>query len=85
MPNPFTMRVIPPDAPFCNRTEELKDLSRHAVNQASVVLFSPRRYGKTSLVKKVQHEIEEKAVFFEHGLKKRWKNKGVCPEGSSVL
>ena len=63
MPNPFTMRVIPPDAPFCNRTEERKDLCRHAMNQASVVLFSPRRYGKTSLVKKVQHEIEEKAVF----------------------
>ncbi len=62
MVNPFTLRVIPPDSPFCNRAEELKDLSRHAVNQASVVLFSPRRYGKTSLVKKVQHQIEEKGV-----------------------
>ena len=60
--NPFTLRVIAPDSPFCDRAEELKDLSRHAVNQAAVVLFSPRRYGKTSLVKKVQHEIGEKGA-----------------------
>jgi hypothetical protein len=59
MANPFTMRVIAPGSPFCNRTEELKDLRRHAVNQANVVIFSPRRYGKTSLVRKVQAEIEK--------------------------
>ena len=33
MANPFTMRVIAPDLPFCNRTEELRDLRRHAVRQ----------------------------------------------------
>jgi len=60
MANPFTMRVIAPDSPFCNRDEEISDLSRHAANQANVVIFSPRRYGKTSLVKKVQAEIEKK-------------------------
>jgi len=63
MANPFTMRVIAPDSPFCNRAEELKDLSRHAVNQANVVVFSPRRYGKTSLVRKVQAEIEKEGFF----------------------
>lgn len=59
MPNPFTMRVISPGGPFCNRVEELKDLGRHASNLANVVVFSPRRYGKTSLVKKVQGDIEK--------------------------
>jgi len=59
MANPFTLRVIAPDSPFCNRAEELKDLTRHAANQVNVVVFSPRRYGKTSLVKKVQAEIEK--------------------------
>jgi hypothetical protein len=59
MPNPFTMRVIAPGSPFCNRAEELRDLSRHATNRANVVLFSPRRYGKTSLVRRVQAEIEK--------------------------
>jgi hypothetical protein len=57
MANPFTMRVIAPDAPFCNRIEELRDLSRHAANRANVVVFSPRRYGKTSLVKRVQADL----------------------------
>lgn len=57
MANPFTMRVIAPGAPFCNRTAELQDLSRHAANRANVVVFSPRRYGKTSLVKRVQADL----------------------------
>jgi hypothetical protein len=60
MNNPFTMRVIPPDSPFCNRSRELAELSSHATNQANVVIFSPRRYGKTSLVQKIQADIEKK-------------------------
>lgn len=59
MANPFTMRVIKPDSPFCNRDEALRELSRHAANQANVVLFSPRRFGKTSLVKRIQAQIEK--------------------------
>ena len=42
------------DAPFCDRAKELRDLVSHARNCANVVLFSPRRYGKSSLVKRVQ-------------------------------
>jgi uncharacterized protein len=59
MANPFTLRVIAPDSPFCNRAEEFKELTRHAANQTNVVVFSPRRYGKTSLVKRVQAEVEK--------------------------
>jgi hypothetical protein len=59
MANPFTLRVIAPDAPFCNRNKELQDLQRHAANQTNVVVFSPRRYGKTSLVKRVQASLEQ--------------------------
>jgi len=36
---------------------ELDELSSHAHNKANVVLFSPRRYGKTSLVKKLQRNL----------------------------
>ena len=62
MQNPFTIKVISHDAPFCNREKELKDLIRYAVNKSNVVLFSPRRYGKTSLVKRVQHELKKNGV-----------------------
>jgi hypothetical protein len=59
MRNPFTLRAIAVDAPFCNRDQELRDLHRHAVNKTNVVVFSPRRYGKTSLVKRVQAKLQQ--------------------------
>ncbi|RZB35301.1 MAG: hypothetical protein SRB1_01069 [Desulfobacteraceae bacterium Eth-SRB1] len=59
MANPFIMRVIPSAYPFANRIRELKELSSHARNKANVVLFAPRRYGKTSLVKKIQANLKQ--------------------------
>ena len=63
MTNPFTLRVIPPDFPFCNRIAEQRELFSHAKNKANVVLFSPRRYGKTSLIKKLQADLTAKGFF----------------------
>ena len=60
MANPFTLKVVPPGRAFCNRVREMGDLLSYAENNVNVVLFSPRRYGKTSLVKKVQTELENK-------------------------
>lgn len=57
MGNPFYFRELPLSAVFCNRQKEIKDLVSHALNSANVVLSSPRRYGKTSLVKRVQEEL----------------------------
>ena len=47
MSNPFYLQEIPVDAPFCDRGGELKELQSYAEAKANVVLFSPRRYGKT--------------------------------------
>jgi len=58
--NPFTFKELPIDAPFCDREKELKDLISHAANNVNVVLFSPRRYGKTSLIKRVQARLVQK-------------------------
>ncbi len=63
MANPFTLRIIPPDFPFCNRVEELKKLHSHANNNANIVLFSPRRYGKTSLIKRLQARLADQGFF----------------------
>jgi AAA+ ATPase superfamily predicted ATPase len=62
MRNPFYFRELPLDAPFCNRTDEIKELVSHAYNKANVVLYSPRRYGKTSLVKRVQNNLKNKGI-----------------------
>jgi uncharacterized protein len=60
MGNPFYLQEIPVEAPFCNRLKELKELESYAVAGANVVLFSPRRYGKTSLVKRIQKVLADK-------------------------
>lgn len=51
--NPFSLGIISPSQAFCNREKEIADLTRHALNCTHVVVFSPRRYGKTSLIKQV--------------------------------
>jgi WD40 repeat protein/Cdc6-like AAA superfamily ATPase len=52
--NPFFYTVLPLDAPFCGRGQELEALCNHARSNTNVVLYSPRRFGKTSLIKRVQ-------------------------------
>lgn len=58
MRNPFILKALPPDRPFCNRVAELEGLKDHARAGADVVLSSPRRYGKTSLVFRVLDQLE---------------------------
>ncbi len=56
--NPFSKKILPPQALICDRREELKDVLRYAENQQNLVLFSPRRYGKTSLILRAQRELK---------------------------
>ncbi len=60
MPNPFTLKVIADKKDFCNRSKEIADLTGHAESKTNVVLFSPRRHGKTSLAKIVQAGLSER-------------------------
>ena len=56
--NPFTLKEIPEGSAFCDRQKELKDLIGFGSAGENVLLYSPRRYGKTSLVRKVQGHLE---------------------------
>lgn len=60
--NPFIISVIPPEAPFCNRIRELRQLISYGSSGTNVVVFSPRRFGKTSLVKRVQSNLAKKRM-----------------------
>ena len=60
--NPFFFRELPTDGPFCNREIELNELANHAKSLANVVLFSPRRFGKTSLIKRVQSNLSKEGA-----------------------
>jgi uncharacterized protein len=59
--NPFILTPLTGKEPetFCDREEELKELTGYADNKVSVVLFSKRRFGKTSLTRMVQRSVVE--------------------------
>lgn len=54
--NPFQFGVVIDDTAFCNRKKEISFLKQQIQNGYSTWLFSPRRFGKTSLVDKVFRE-----------------------------
>lgn len=63
MSNPFILQVIPSGHSFANRILEIKELTSHAINGVNVVLFSPRRYGKTSLAQQIQADLKKKGFY----------------------
>jgi len=56
MVNPFILEIAEGDD-FCNRKKEIDELITRAHNAQNVFLYSPRRYGKSSLVTMVQKKL----------------------------
>ena len=48
--NPFTFGALALDQAFTNREREIRELVRDMENGQDVLLYAPRRYGKSSLV-----------------------------------
>lgn len=59
--NPFIFGETVTNENFCNRKNEIKDLVEEIKNCQNIMIFSPRRFGKTSLVFKVLEKIENKS------------------------
>jgi hypothetical protein len=59
--NPFTLTIARKKA-FCNREKEISELVNHARNGNNVVLISPRRFGKTSLIQIVLEKLEREGI-----------------------
>jgi len=67
--NPFRYGPIALDEAFTNRDAEISELRRDALNGQDVVIFAPRRFGKTSLVRRVAQELgRRKALVAEINL-----------------
>lgn len=60
MSNPFTIGIVQNEDEFCNRGEERAELNRHAQNGSKVLLYSPRRFGKSSLITLVLKDLRKK-------------------------
>jgi AAA+ ATPase superfamily predicted ATPase len=59
-PNPFNFGDLAVDAGFADREQELAELTADMVNGQNVVVFAPRRYGKSSLVWRAAQEVVAK-------------------------
>ena len=60
MENPFAYSNYVIGESFCNRKKELSELLRYIKGSQNVLLYSHRRYGKSSLIRQVFSEIKEK-------------------------
>ncbi|HBN23129.1 MAG TPA: ATPase, partial [Holosporales bacterium] len=60
MKNPFSYTSIVEGESFCNRQKEKDELLSFIINSQNILLYSHRRYGKTSLIfevfKKAKHK-----------------------------
>jgi hypothetical protein len=62
MQNPFAYSNYVTGESFCNRKQELSDLLRYIKGSQNVLLYSHRRYGKSSLILQVFREIKGKNI-----------------------
>src|SRR5437879_5474291 len=60
MKNPFEYGGVVWASAFCNREQEQTDLRRAIENSEKLFVFSERRFGKTSLVRRVLGELPRK-------------------------
>jgi AAA+ ATPase superfamily predicted ATPase len=60
--NPFRFGALALDDAFTDRKDEIAELKADVRNGQDVVVFAPRRYGKTSLVWRASHELVREKV-----------------------
>ena len=64
--NPFRYGALALDEAFTDRESEVAELGADVRNGQDVVVFAPRRFGKTSLVWRVMQEIARDDVLVAH-------------------
>jgi hypothetical protein len=66
MANPFRFGQAVSGDLFCNRTSEIKQITHDLAGGQSIVLYSPRRYGKTSLLQAVSEKLKAIKILYGH-------------------
>ncbi|HUG66099.1 MAG TPA: ATP-binding protein [Gaiellaceae bacterium] len=66
MANPFRYGALALDDAFTNREAELDELRTDVLNGQDVVVFAPRRYGKSSLVWRVSQQAIAQGTLVAH-------------------
>lgn len=63
--NPFKFGSIVDEPYFTNRSEEINKVKSILMSDNNLIIISPRRFGKTSLISKVIKEIERPFIFLD--------------------
>jgi len=63
--NPFYYGGIAKDEYFCNRINEIKDIKNSINSGLNLLIYAPRRFGKTSLVFKTLKELNCKYIYID--------------------
>jgi hypothetical protein len=64
MANPFRFGQVVSGELFCNRKSEIKKIAQNLSGGQSIVLYSQRRHGKTSLIYAASDAIKVKKILF---------------------
>ena len=77
MDNPFTHSRVVTGESFCNRQQEIKDLTYYVQNNQTVLLYSHRRTGKTSLIFELMGKLKKmrpkvKSIYIDLSAKEYW-------------
>lgn len=62
MKNPFVFGDVVKGEHFTNREDEIRELTSDLSSGQNILLFSPRRYGKTSLILKVLDNLKKEDI-----------------------
>jgi len=62
MKNPFVFGDVVKGEYFTDREEEIRELTSDLSSGQNILLFSPRRYGKTSLILKVSDNLKKEDI-----------------------
>ena len=58
--NPFVFGKIVTGKNFINRKNERNEIAVEIENSMNIILYAPRRYGKTSLIMQVYDDLKKK-------------------------
>lgn len=64
--NPFRYGDLALGDAFADREQEVAELTSDALNGQNVVIIAPRRFGKTSLIRRVAHDLVRRQALATH-------------------
>ncbi len=63
--NPFYYGGVAEETYFCNRVNEIETMKMDINNGLNLLIYAPRRFGKTSLVIKALKELKNRYIFID--------------------